>query len=305
MAWSARSIRSWENNPVENPRYRYSPIIEREPLQWPNGARLALWVCPNIESFHIDKVISRDVPHIPDVPGYSLRDYGARVGVFRIMDVLDKYGIRASAFLNADVCERYPAIVAEGKKRRWEWLGHGVTNHVRMHDYPEDKQREMIRQVKETITAVTGTAPKGWLSPGLAESFSSPDHLAAEGFEYLGDWSSDDQPVPMRVRQGRMVIVPVHTALSDIVICLRANQTPADYFRAVCDQFDTLYREGARSGRVMALPLHPFIMGLPFRIKYLDDALEYICAHEGVWLATGAQIADWYYQKYYQANGQG
>jgi allantoinase len=164
----------------------------------------------------------------------------------------------------------------------------------------------MIRQVKDTITAATGTAPKGWLSPGLAESFSSPDHLAAEGFEYLGDWSSDDQPVPMRVRQGRMVVVPVHTTISDIVICLRANQTPVDYFRAVRDQFDTLYREGARSGRVMALPLHPFIIGLPFRIKYLDDALEYICAHEGVWLATGAEIADWYYQNYYQAgDGRG
>jgi peptidoglycan/xylan/chitin deacetylase (PgdA/CDA1 family) len=291
---------------VENPRYRYSPIIEREPLRWPNGARLALWVCPNIESFHIDKVISKDAPHLPDVPGYSLRDYGARVGVFRIMEVLDNYGIRASAFLNSDVCERYPAIIAEGKKRRWEWLGHGVTNHLRMHDYPEDKEREMIRQVKEAITAATGTVPKGWLSPGLAESFSSPDHLAAEGFEYLGDWSSDDQPVPMRVRQGRMVVVPVHTTISDIVICLRANQTPTDYFRAVRDQFDTLYREGARSGRVMALPLHPFIMGLPFRIKYLDDALEYICAHEGVWLATGTEIADWYYQNYYQAaDGQG
>lgn len=291
---------------MENPRYAYSPIIEREPLRWPNGARLAMWVCPNIESFHIDKAISRDAPHLPDVPGYSLRDYGARVGVFRIMDVLDKYGIRASAFLNSDVCERYPAIITEGKKRHWEWLGHGVTNHLRMHDYPEDKEKEMIRQVKETIAEATGTAPKGWLSPGLAESFSSPDHLAAEGFEYLGDWSSDDQPVAMQVRQGRMVVVPVHTTISDIVICLRANQTPTDYFRAVRDQFDALYREGARSGRVMALPLHPFIMGLPFRIKYLDDALEYICAHEGVWLATGAEIADWYYQNYYQAgDGRG
>ena len=291
---------------MENSRYPYSPMVEREPLQWPNGARVALWVCPNIESFHIDKALSRDNSHLPDIPGYSLRDYGARVGVFRIMDVLDKYGIRASAFLNSDVCERYPSIIEQGKRRRWEWLGHGVTNHRRMHDYPENEERDMIRQVKETITAAVGEAPKGWVSPGLAESSSSPDHLAAEGFEYIGDWSCDDQPVPMRVRQGRMIIVPVHTTVSDIVICLRANGTPEEYFHAVCDQFDTLYREGAESGRVMALPLHPFIMGLPFRIKYLDNVLEHICAHEGVWLATGAEIAGWYYQHYYpsaQAGG--
>lgn len=197
---------------MQSTRYPYSPIIERPPLKWPGGARVALWICPNIECFHIDKPIARgDDSHLPDIQGYSLRDYGARVGVFRLMDVLDKYGIRASAVLNTDVCEQYPAIVREGKKRDWEWLGHGVTNHLRMHDYPEDKEREMIRQAKEMITAAVGKAPKGWLSPGLAETFCSPDHLAAEGFEYLCDWSCDDQPVPMRVRQGRMVVLPVHS----------------------------------------------------------------------------------------------
>jgi peptidoglycan/xylan/chitin deacetylase (PgdA/CDA1 family) len=216
-----------------------------------------------------------------------------------MMDVLDKYGIRASAVLNTDVCEHYPAIINEGKKRNWEWLGHGVTNHLRMHDYPQDQEQQMIRNVKETITAAVGKAPKGWLSPGLAETFSSPDHLAAEGFEYVCDWACDDQPVPMRVRQGRMLALPVHSTISDIVIFLRANRMPEDYFRIIRDQFDTLYEEGAESGRMMALPLHPFIIGLPFRIKYLDKTLEYICSHTGVWLATGSEIAEWYYQHYY------
>lgn len=287
---------------MQSTRYPYSPIIERPPLKWPGGARVALWICPNIECFHIDKPIARgDDSHLPDIQGYSLRDYGARVGVFRLMDVLDKYGIRASAVLNTDVCEQYPAIVREGKKRDWEWLGHGVTNHLRMHDYPEDKEREMIRQVKEMITAAVGKAPKGWLSPGLAETFSSPDHLAAEGFEYLCDWSCDDQPVPMRVRPGRMVVLPVHSTISDIVLFLRSNCTPEDYLRIIRDQFDTLYEEGGANGRIMALPLHPFIIGLPFRIRYLEKILEYICGHEGVWLATGSEIANWYYEHYYRA----
>lgn len=285
---------------MQSTRYPYSPIIERPPLKWPGGARVALWVCPNIECFHIDKPIARGDPHLPDIQGYSLRDYGARVGVFRMMDVLDRFGVRASAVLNTDVCEYYPAIIREGKKRDWEWLGHGVTNQMRMYDYSEEKEKEMIRHVKETITAAVGKAPKGWLSPGLAETFSSPDHLAAEGFEYLCDWSCDDQPVPMRVRHGRMLALPVHSTISDIVIFLRSNCMPEDYLRIIRDQFDTLYDEGAESGRLMALPLHPFIIGVPFRIKYLTKALEYICAREGVWLATGSEIADWYYQHYYR-----
>ena len=285
---------------MQNTRYPYSPITERRRLRWPNGARLALCVIPNIECFHIDRPIARGEPHVPDIQGYSLRDYGARVGVFRIMNVLDKYAIRASAVLNADVCEHYPAIITQGNKRAWEWLGHGVTNHLRMHDYPQDEERQMIRQVKETITACAGKAPKGWLSPGLAETFSSPDHLAAEGFEYICDWACDDQPVAMRVQRGRMIALPVHSTISDIVIFLRSNRMPEDYFSIIRDQFNTLYEEGAENGRLMALPLHPFIIGLPFRIKYLAKTLEYLCSHSGVWLATGGEIADWFYQHYYR-----
>ncbi len=289
---------------MENRRYDYSPIINRKKIQWPNGARIALWVCPNVEYFHIDKVIpGTPGSHLPDIQGYTLRDYGSRVGVFRLMDVLDKYGIRGSVLLNADVCERHPAIIEEGKKRKWEWLGHGLTNNVRMSDYPAEQERKVIRQVKETITAAVGSAPKGWLGPGLVETFHTPDHLAAEGFEYLCDWGCDDQPIPMRVRSGRMILVPYQQGINDIGTLLHFHHTPEQYFRMVSDQFDTLYREGAESGRVMAIPLHPFVIGLPFRIKYLDKALEYICSHKGVWRSTGWEIADWYYRHYYEDPG--
>src|SRR5712692_6274605 len=289
---------------MENSRYDYSPIIQRKRLKWPAGARLAFWVCPNIEYFHIDKPIpAASSSHLPDIQGYSLRDYGSRLGVFRMMEVLDKYRIRASVLLNADVCEHHPAIIEEGKKRNWEWLGHGMTNNARMSDYPPEEERKVIRQVKETITRAIGRAPKGWLGPGLSETFDTPDHLAAEGFEYLCDWGCDDQPVPMRVRKGRMIIVPYQQGINDISTLLHSHYTPEAYLRMVCDQFDTLYREGAERGRVMALPLHPFVIGLPFRIKYLDKALEYICSHKGVWCATGWEIADWYYRNDYQEPG--
>ena len=283
-------------------RYSYSPILHREAFRWPNGARIALMVAPNIECFHIDKVIpGAPSSYLPDVTGYALRDYGARIGVFRVMEILDKHGIRATVLLNSDVCVHYPAIIEEGKRRNWEWLGHGVTNNLRMTQYPADQERAVVRQIKDTITAATGEAPRGWLGPGGGdESPSTLDHLAAEGFDYVCDWGFDDQPMELRVQSGRMIAIPYQQGLNDIRIIFQGGHTPKDWCEMVCDQFDTLYAEGATQGRVMTIPLHPFVIGLAFRIKYLNKALNYICSHEGVWKATGAEIADHYYSSYSQ-----
>jgi allantoinase len=287
---------------MKTDRYDYSPIIRRKPLKWPNNARVALMVAPNIESFHIDKVIPGAASsQLPDVTGYTLRDYGSRIGVFRMMDVLDKHGIRATVLLNSDVCAHHPAIIEEGNKRNWEWLGHGVTNNIRMNQYPPEEERAVIRQIKETITAATGKAPRGWLGPGGGDqSPNTLDHLAAEGFDYTCDWGCDDQPVPLRVKSGRMIGIPYQQGLNDIRVMFHGGTPPKDWLQMVCDQFDTLYAEGATQPRVMTLPLHPFVIGLPFRIGYLDKALEYICAREGAWKTTGAEIADYFYANYYQ-----
>ena len=290
---------------MENRRYDYLPAIKRKPIKWPNGATLAFWVCPNIEYFHIDKPIrGSGSAHVPDVQGYSLRDYGARVGVYRLMDVFDKHGMRASVLLNADVCKYHPPIIEEGNKRKWEWLGHGMTNSVSMLDYLVEDERNVIHNVKEILTTATGKAPKGWLGPGLGETSNTPDHLAAEGFEYVCDWACDDQPTPMRVKSGRMIVVPYEQGINDIRVFNRENHTPEEYYRMVCDQFDTLYKESKTGGKVMAMPLHPFVIGLPFRIKYLDKVLDYICSHEGVWKTTGGEIAEWYYRHYYEEPGK-
>jgi peptidoglycan/xylan/chitin deacetylase (PgdA/CDA1 family) len=174
---------------MENLRYDYDPIVTRKKIEWPDNARVALWVCPNIEYFHIDKpIVESPNPTVPEISAYSLRDYGSRVGVFRLMEVFDKYAMRASVLLNSDVCERYPFIIEEGKKRNWEWLGHGITNNLRLTSYPKDQEIEVIREVKHTITREIGKAPKGWLGPALAESFATPDLLASEVFEYVCDW---------------------------------------------------------------------------------------------------------------------
>jgi len=290
---------------VENRRYDYLPIVGRRVIKWPRDARIALLVCPNIEYFHFDKPVPHVAnPHLPDVPSYALRDFGSRIGVFRMMDVLDKHGIRASVLLNSDVCERHPQILEEGKKRSWEWLGHGATNNLWLSSYGFEEESEVIRQVRETITTAVGTAPKGWLGPGGGvQTFNTPDLLAAEGFEYTCDWGFDEQPIPMRVRSGRMLAMPYQQGINDIQVLHYFNHTPEDYLRMVCDQFDVLYEDGAKSGRVMTLPLHPFVIGLPFRIRYLDKALQYICSHEQVWRATGWEVASWYYEHYYEDPG--
>ena len=288
---------------MENKRYDFLPIINRKQIKWPNGAKVALWVGPNIEYFHVDKPIPSNSTTVPNVLAYTLRDYGSRIGVFRMMEVLDKYDLKASVLLNADVCDHQPQIIAEGKKRDWEWLGHGLTNNTRMTDYPPEEERNIIHQVKEKITKATGVAPKGWLGPGWAETFNTLDHLAAEGFEYVCDWGCDDQPFAVRVRTGKMVSVP-YRGVADLPLLKDSYYTPPQYLQAACDAFDTIYRQSERVPSVFTVGLHPYLIGASHVIKYLDKALEYILSHEGVWKTTAGEIASWYYQHYYEDPGR-
>jgi peptidoglycan/xylan/chitin deacetylase (PgdA/CDA1 family) len=184
-------------------------------------------------------------------------------------------------------------------ERRWEWLGHGITNSYRLVQMGEDEERAIIQEVVRTITDATGAAPTGWLGPGLSETYNTPDLLAEAGITYLCDWCVDDQPFPMRVRSGRMINVPYSQELNDIPVFMRKGHTAEQFCQMICDQFDVLYEEGARSGRVMAVALHPYLTGHPFRSKWLDKALSYVTGHDKVWLTTGGEIARWYYDHYY------
>ncbi len=276
--------------------FPYSPIIHRNKLEWPNGARLALWVIPNIEFFSLaEKIPASTSSKIPDVPIWAARDYGNRIGVFRFMEVFDRYGICATVALNSDVCLHHPAIIEEGNKRHWEWMGHNMTNTRRLIDYPEAEEAGVIKTALETIAKVSGKRPKGWLSSGLQESWNTLDHLAAAGLDYVCDWTNDDQPYVMTLDNGkRITSIPYSHDINDIPAFERHNRTAAEFGDMICRQFDTLYREGAQSGRVMAICLHPYLTGKPYRIGALDRALDYICRHDSVWLATGSEIASHY-----------
>ena len=288
---------------MDNQLYDYSPIVRRPRLELPKGARLAFWVGLNVEHYEIDKpatsIFGGTAMLQPDPLNYGWRDYGPRVGIWRMMDVLDKYGMRASVLLNADVCRYYPQIIEEGNKRRWAWLAHGKNNSIFEAGMSLDEERTYLTDVVRTIQQGTGQQPKGWLGPALSETFNTPEILAELGLTYLLDWCNDDQPFPLKVKAGRMISVPYSIEMNDISLFVGKSLAGADFAQEVMDQFDVLYEEGAHSGRVMCLALHPFVVNQPFRHKHLDRALEYIAGYDDVWLATSDEIAEWYLAEAY------
>lgn len=281
-------------------RYDYEPVIHRAPLRWPHDARVAVWVIPNVEYYDFNGQSTSLYPLgvSPDVLNYAWRDYGVRVGVWRLMELLDKCQIRGTVALNAGVCEHYPQIVKEGMKRNWEFMGHAITNSQLLNGLTVDEERYVIRTTLAKIEETVGRKPTGWLSPALAESRETPDILAEEGVQYVCDWCNDDQPYMLKVRSGRLISLPYSVELNDIPFFLGLKGTPEGFMRAIIDQFDVLYAEGKANGRVMALALHPFIIGVPYRLKYLAKALEHIARHPDVWLATGSEISQWYCDRY-------
>lgn len=285
-------------HPAEHDRFDFSPIIDRPVLRWPNGARVAVWVIPNIEHFLFDRpstsITAVTTRFVPDVLNYSWRDYGARVGVWRMMEVMERYGVRGTVALNADVCDRYPRIIQAGNELGWEWMGHGKNNSMLMAEREEAEERQLVGDIIATIAKGTGKPPRGWLSPALTETHNTLDILAQSGIEYVCDWVNDDQPYPLRVKAGSVLSIPYSCEINDIPAILDGKQSAETFGQMIKDQFDVLYEDGAKTGRVMSICLHPFLIGHPFRSKYLAEALKHIASHQEVWMATGSEIIDWY-----------
>lgn len=276
--------------------FPYSPIISRPRLVWPGGAHLALWVVPNIEFFALDEKVpagsgGSGVP-VPDIPSWSARDYGNRVGVFRLMRVLAKHGIRGTVALNSDLCAHHPEIIAEGNKLGWEWKGHNQSNTRRLNEAAPGEEPKIIRETLATIEKAAGQRPVGWLGSGLQETWETLDLLAANGCEYVSDWTNDDQPYVMDLDGGKTIVaLPYSHEINDKPAFEKHSRTALEFKEMICRQFDVLYREGAETGMVMCIAIHPYLTGVPHRIDAFDEALAYICKHPKVWRATGSEIA--------------
>jgi allantoinase len=275
--------------------FPYVPINDRPKLEWPNGARLAVWIIPNIEFFPLTlgipgSVYSSHAP-VPSVRAWAQRDYGNRVGIWRIMEVMQKHGVRASPTLNSDICDHHPQIVKAAVELGWEILGHNETNSRWLNQMEADEEKPSIARTLSKIGALSGKKPVGWLGAGLAETWNTLDYLADEGVQYIADWVSDDQPFFITLDDGRkLVSIPYSYEINDSPFLQTRNHTVEQFVSAIKRQFDVLYAEGARSARVMAICLHPYLIGVPHRIGGLDEALSYIAAHDGVWFATGSEI---------------
>jgi peptidoglycan/xylan/chitin deacetylase (PgdA/CDA1 family) len=278
--------------------FDYVPINDRPRLTWPNGAQLAVWVIPNLEFFPLTKGLAGHAFEAkgkpPTVRPWAQRDYGNRVGIWRIMDVLDRLGIRATASLNAELCTHHPQIIRAAVERGWEFMGHNLTNTVRLPELEPEAERQAIADCLRVITEASGKKPVGWLGAALAETWHTLDFLAAEGVRYVADWTNDDQPYLIRAGDRQLVSIPYSYEVNDSPFIYYRNGTIDEFEKLIRRQFDVLYDEGATSGRVMAICLHPFIIGVPHRIRGLESALGYIASHDKVWFATGSEIVDHY-----------
>lgn len=277
--------------------FAYSAIVDRPPLTLPDRAHVALVVVPNIEFFPLDMRVPGGMPTVPDVSAWGRRDYGNRIGVFRMMDAMARLGIRGTVALNSLVCDFCPRVVERCLELGWELMGHGETNAVRLSEVgSEDDAAASIQRTLDRIGKFSGRRPVGWLGPGRQQTWGTLDVLAREGIRYTFDWDNDDQPVAMTAGAKTIVSMPYGAGVSDLQAFNQQHFAAADFERMIRDAFDVLYREArdSGSGRVVGISLHPFIVGVPHRIGALERGLSYICGHEGVWRATGAEIADWF-----------
>ncbi|RPI44735.1 MAG: polysaccharide deacetylase [Betaproteobacteria bacterium] len=279
-------------------RLPYSPIVDREPLKLPGDARVAVWIVVNVEVWEIGRLMPRQVlppptgvPQLPDVPHWSWHEYGMRVGFWRIKAALDRRGIVPSLTCNARVCEVYPRVAAAACDAGWEFMGHSYDQRP-IHSEPD--QRAMIERCMTALQKHTGRRPVGWLSPGLTETLYTPEHLAEAGIRYIADWVIDDEPCTIRTAKGPLVAMPYTVELNDIAMMPVQHHRSAEFVTRCLDQFERLYEEGRERAKIMAIAVHPYISGVPHRIKYFEQVLEALRERPGVVFWTGERILRWY-----------
>lgn len=278
--------------------YDWAPQPMRPEVAWPEGNKVALFVVVALEFFPLDqpaapfKAPGGMVTPYPDLRHYTLRDYGNRVGVFRVARVLERHGIRPTVAINSKVAERYPFLMDFVTGKGWEVMGYGVDmGKVHHGGQGEVEEKARIREALGVLRKMSAQPVAGWASPAKSESMKTLDLVATEGIDYVTDWISDEMPFPLRTANGPLTALPLQHEMDDQTIMLAYQHTEDQFVEQVSDQFDVLYREATpQDGRLMTLTIHPWMSGQPHRIKALDRALGHIMGHDGVWSAGGTEI---------------
>ena len=283
---------------IPRDRVKYSAIVDRPKLRLPAGKRIVVWTIVNLEVWEISKPMARQVlpaptgvSLLPDVPNWSWHEYGMRVGFWRFHALYERLKIRPTVAINARVCVDYPRVAQACKDADWEFMGHSYEQGP-IHN--EKDQPAMIRRSLDTIEKFTGKRPVGWLGPGLTETYDTPEHLTAAGIKYIGDWVYDDEPTEISTANGPLVTLPYTVECNDIPVMIVQHHEAAYWTRKCIDCFERLYKESAGRAKIMAIAIHPYISGQPFRIKYLEQVYEAIAKFKGVLHWNGEQILDWY-----------
>jgi allantoinase len=287
---------------IDQPWIDYLPITERPPIVWPGGARIAVMICPNILYYELlpphDPWINPWARMTPDVMMYGRQEFGARVGFWRLLDILDKHDFPCTAVLNIAALRKFPDIRKALVDRKWDILGHGMYNTRFICGYSEEEERAYYREMRCITLEETGIDIKGMGGPGpQAATENTLDLLAEEGFSYYADLFYDDQPFPIRVRsKNRLISMPYSLETNDVPVLSTAYEGD-DFVGIVERQFDRLYSEG---GRVMCITVHPALVGQAQRAKYIEAALSYVASFPNVWFASGRDIADYYLTHCYE-----
>lgn len=285
---------------MDHERYDWQMLHARATPSWPGGKQLALWVNVGLQFFPMNPASKTRLPGsmtmpYPDLRHFTLRDYGNRVGIYRFLEAFERYDIKPTVALNVRLAERYPYLLERLLARGDEIIGHGWdmdTAHVA--PLAPDAERELVQRTLSRLRALSGQPVRGWLGPGRMETAVTPDLLAAEGIDYFCDWVNDDMPYRFRTANGPLLAMPLSNELEDRFILMDNLHSAESYMYQVMDACDLLLAEARAGGggRILALSIHPWMLGQPHRIGYLEKVLDYITSQEGVWSASAGEIAD-------------
>jgi len=275
--------------------YDYSGIRGRPVYNWPNGMRLAVYVALNLEHFAFGEGLGAELAPSgpqPDVLNYAWRDWGNRVGAWRLLSLFEQLDLPVSVLANSAMYDLAPDLMSAFRQRGDEMVGHGWTNSEKQGVLSEAEERALIAQATEVLAHHEGKSPEGWLGPWISESRLTPSLLQEAGYVYLLDWCMDDQPVWFRTRRGRILSVPYPQELNDIPMIVARRIEGAVFADMIIDQFDEMLEQSSEAPLVMGIALHPYIVGQPHRLRHLRRALTHIAARrEDVWLTTAGDIA--------------
>lgn len=280
-------------------RYEFSPIDARPDFDWPDGKRLAVYIGLNVEwfGFRGDKgaTLAQAKP-TPDVMNYAWRDYGNRVGIWRMFDLFDRLQLPVAGLLNSSVADHAPEIIERFMARGDEIVSHGVTNSEAPGQLDRNEEREVLAGSRERLKVATGTAPTGYLAPLISQSASTPDLLHETGYEYLLDWAHDEQPIWMKTDQGQILSVPYPQELNDVPQIMARKREADDFARMILSAFELHLAEAKKRPVVMGIALHPYLMGQAHRFGYLEQVLHELQdrADGSVWFTTPGAINDHY-----------